>query len=97
MTAFTTAAALRWLLVLVFPMVTNGFMTQARRNAFVSSRSAAKEHGVPTKLFEVLTESGFEHKMPSNPDAERIGIREWPKQVRFVSKKSLLLFTMLYD
>lgn len=82
------AAARRWMLLLVLPVVVTGFMTHTRRNsplAFAPSTLVAKEHArIPTKLSatEVLTESGFENKMPSNPDAERIGIREWPKQTK---------------
>lgn len=93
MKVFTMAASARfWLLLLVLPMIASGFMTQTRRNsplASAPSKQVAKEHGSSpstSKLFaEILTESGFDNKMPSNPDAERIGIREWPKQTKMGS------------
>lgn len=78
MTAMTTTAGFRRLLMLVLALTVHGFTTQTSKSAFVSRQP--RPH-VDTKLMEALTESGFEKKMPSNPDAENIGIREWPKQV----------------
>jgi hypothetical protein len=85
MTAFTTAVALRWLLALAIPMTVSGFVNQTHRRgaplAFAPSHLAPK-HRVPTKLNEVVTESGFENKMPPYSEAEAIGVRDWPQQTK---------------
>jgi hypothetical protein len=81
-----TMNALRFkLLLLVLPLTASGFNINPCRQATLAI-AATKD----VKLFaassgDILTESGFEKKMPSNPDAERIGIREWPKQIKMGS------------
>lgn len=79
MTMFTMNATRSRLLLLILPLTVSGFMTHPRRQAAIPSTK------VESKLFaasDIVTESGFENKMPSYPDAERIGVREWPKQTK---------------
>lgn len=79
MTMFTMNTVL---LLLVLPLTVSGFMINPRKQAPMAFPATKVESKLAFAASNVMTESGFENKMPSYPDAERIGVREWPKQTK---------------